>query len=152
MRWQRGARGLRQPRDERGAATVLVVAMVGVLLTVAVGVAGVGGLLHAHRRAQGAADLAALAAAQALLTGAPPCPRAAEVASANGATLRSCRTEGEEVVLEVEVGASPLLPVVAELRGRARAGPVRRSGRRRSVARCRAPPRPPPHGPGRAWR
>lgn len=108
-------------RSERGAATVLVVAMAGVLMFVMTGLAAAGGLVTAQRRAQAAADLAALAGASHLEDA---CASAAQVALANGAALESCRLDGDEVTLTVSV-AGPQVPwrevrVAAE----ARAGPA----------------------------
>ena len=108
-------------RPERGAATVLVVAMAGVLMFVMTGLAAAGGLVTAQRRAQAAADLAALAGASRLDDA---CGRAGEVAAANAAVLKACRLDGDDVIVEVSV-AGPRVPwrdvrVTAE----ARAGPA----------------------------
>jgi secretion/DNA translocation related TadE-like protein len=72
----------------------------------------------ARQRAETAADLAALAGAQALarLTTAP-CGAAGLVAAANGGRLVSCAVTGDSVVVSVSV-SSPI-PAVAG----ARAGP-----------------------------
>lgn len=111
----------RGPRPEGGAATVLVVAMAGLLMFVMTALAAVGGLVTAQRRAQAAADLTALAGAAAVDAGA--CAAALRVAAANAAALDSCRTDGAEVTVVVSV-AGPAVPgrdlrVSAE----ARAGP-----------------------------
>ena len=58
-----GVRNGAGTRGDRGGATVLVVAMAGVLMFVMGGLAAAGGLVTAQRRAQAAADLAALAGA-----------------------------------------------------------------------------------------
>lgn len=105
---------------DRGAATVLVVAMAGVLMFVMTGLAAVGGLVTAQRRAQAAADLAALAGATYLDDA---CATARDVAIANSAALDACRVDGGDVSVEVSV-AGPRVPwrdvrVTAE----ARAGP-----------------------------
>ena len=107
-------------RSERGAATVLVVAMAGVLMFVMTGLAAAGGLVTSQRRAQAAADLAALAGASHLDDA---CGRAREVAAANAGELQTCRVDDAEVTVEVSV-AGPRVPwrkvrVTAE----ARAGP-----------------------------
>lgn len=116
-------------RRERGAGTVLVVALTGVLLLVGLAVAGASGLVVAHRRAHAAADLAALAAAVAVARADPgACASAARVATANAARLVRCVTAPDrsvrvEVVVDVELD----LPVGGALRaalpGQARAGP-----------------------------
>ena len=50
--------------DQRGSATLLVLAMAGVLLLVGSALGVVAAMVRAHRVAQSAADLAALAGAQ----------------------------------------------------------------------------------------
>lgn len=108
-------------RSERGSATVLVVAMAGVLMFVTVALAAVGGLVAAQRRAQSAADLAALAAAAALDVGA--CAEALRTATANGAGLDGCEVTGAEVRVIVSV-AGPTMPGRdVRVRAEARAGP-----------------------------
>ena len=113
-------------RGERGGATVLVVAMAGVLMFVMVGLAAAGGLVTAQRRAQAAADLAALAAASALADVSGPtdaCAAADRVAGRNAAVLDACAPDGRAIRVTVSV-AGPDVPwrevrVTAE----ARAGP-----------------------------
>ncbi|MEQ6903570.1 Rv3654c family TadE-like protein [Nocardioides sp. YIM 152588] len=116
---------MRSVRGERGAATVLVVALAGVLLLVgcALGVAAT--LVVDHRRAQAAADLAALAGAARLAEGGDACRVAGEVAAANGATLLGCRVEDRDVVAEVRVTGPRWLGQTGDLVARARAGPGR---------------------------
>jgi secretion/DNA translocation related TadE-like protein len=110
-------------RDERGAGTVLAVAMLGVIVTVTVATAGVVAVVAGHRRAQAAGDLAALAGATALQDGADACARAGRIAARNGTSLRACAVRGWEVRVTVVEEVS--LPVTdLELRARARAGPV----------------------------
>lgn len=108
-------------RDDGGGATVLVVAMAGLLMFVMTGLAAAGGLVTAQRRAQAAADLAALAGASHLDEA---CARAQDIAAANAASLDACAREGDEVTVEVSV-SGPRVPwrdvrVTAE----ARAGPA----------------------------
>ncbi|MBM9461150.1 flp pilus-assembly TadE/G-like family protein [Nocardioides sp. zg-536] len=114
------------PTGQRGAATVLVVAMCGVLLLVGAGTGVVAALVVAHRQAQGAADLAALAGATVLAEPGrgDPCGAAGEVAAANGAALVSCTVQGQDVLVEVSVAGPRWLGQVEDLRGEARAGPV----------------------------
>ncbi|GAA1515182.1 Rv3654c family TadE-like protein [Nocardioides humi] len=113
---------------DRGAATVLAVALAGVLLLVGAATGLVGALLVAHRRAQAAADLSALAAATSLAgrvahPGRDPCTEATDVAAANGAALVSCRIDGREVVVEVRVTGPRWLGQDQDLVAAARAGP-----------------------------
>jgi len=113
-------------RAERGAATVLVIAMAGLLLLVGAAAGVVGAIVTAHRRAQSAADLAALAGAASLAdhSGRDPCSTAGEVARANGAGLDSCTVEGADVLVEVSVSGPRWLGQDQDLSARARAGPA----------------------------
>jgi secretion/DNA translocation related TadE-like protein len=107
------------PTAEDGAATVLVVSMAGVLLFVMVGLAAAGGLVTAQRRAQAAADLAALAGA----TSDGSCAEASLVASANGAELDSCDVLGHDVTVEVTVPGPEVPWGEVRVTAEARAGP-----------------------------
>jgi secretion/DNA translocation related TadE-like protein len=111
-------------RDERGAATVLVLAFLGLLLFVGAPLGVVGALVRTHRSAQSAADLAALAAASALARGEDPCASATSVAAANGAALESCAPDGLEARIAVEVAGPRWLGQGADLQAEARAGPA----------------------------
>ena len=111
---------MRRPGGDEGGATVLVVAMAGVLMFVMVGLAAAGGLVTAQRRAQAAADLAALAGATAVESA---CAASARVASANDAVLDQCAVSGDEVTVEVSV-AGPQVPwQEVRVTVEARAGP-----------------------------
>ncbi|NUP58716.1 MAG: flp pilus-assembly TadE/G-like family protein [Pseudarthrobacter sp.] len=121
-RGNRDAKNLR-PLRERGSGTILAA---GLGLVVMAGMAVV--LLLAQStvlasRAAAAADLAALAGADALrgITTGEPCAVAAEVAARHAAALLSC-TEGSGQTLEVrtELGERSMLGPAT---GRARAGP-----------------------------
>ena len=81
-------------RDQRGPPTLLVPALAGVLLLLGSALGVVAALVRAHRVAQSAADLAALAGAGALQLGGDACGRAAEVAEANDARLTACSRQG----------------------------------------------------------
>jgi secretion/DNA translocation related TadE-like protein len=108
---------------EDGAGAVLAVAVMGLLVTVTVATSGVVGVVAAHRRAQAAADLAALAGAAALHDGGDPCLQASAIAKRNGARLRRCQVDGWDVA--VRVTANVRLPGDSmELESRGRAGPV----------------------------
>lgn len=101
-----------------GAAAVL--AWTGAASAVVAGAGLLGGGMLAQARAATAADLAALAASDALAVGASaPCQVAAEAADRNGALLSSCQVQGQDVLVQVEVTAAPL----PALGARARAGP-----------------------------
>jgi len=77
---------------QRGSVSVVVAAAVGMALVVTMGAADVGRALIARSRADAAADLAALAAAQELAfpSGVDPVTLAADYADRNGARLVSC--------------------------------------------------------------
>ena len=113
----------RGPRDEVGAATVLVLAMAGVLMFVLVGLSAAAGLVTAQRRAQAAADLAALAGATALPRGADGCAEAARVSTANGAALAACAVVAREVWVQVTVPGPQWPGRRVRVSAEARAGP-----------------------------
>lgn len=100
--------------------------MAGVLLSVTVALAGASTLLHTHRRAAAAADLAALAGAGAQVSGADACSAAATVAAANGGTLRACAPEGPDVTVQVSFAVPGWVATFSrrEVVARARAGPA----------------------------
>lgn len=102
-------------RSEAGAASVVVLALAFALVVVAWGAGSVVSAVIAHRIAQNAADLAALAGAQAAT-----CDAAADVAQANHARLVGCALEGSVVTVEVIVTTT--FGLHADLRARARAG------------------------------
>lgn len=109
---------------QRGAATVPVIAMAGVLLVVGTAASAVGALVVDHRRAQAAADLAALAGADALASRAgDPCAEAAAIAEADGARLRRCDVSGAVVDVEVVVDGPRWWGREPQLAAHARAGP-----------------------------
>lgn len=101
-----------------GGASVL--AWTGTTTVVVAALALLGGGTLARAQAETAADLAALAGADALAVARPyPCQIAAEVAERNGARLTSCEQREWDVLVRVEVEAGPLPAMVA----RSRAGP-----------------------------
>jgi secretion/DNA translocation related TadE-like protein len=108
---------------ERGAATVVAVALMGLLVLVGAALGVVSAMVHAHRQAQSAADLAALAAAGALARGGDACATAAHIAGANHARLDGCQVAGREVVVDVTVTGPHWLGQTEDLQARARAGP-----------------------------
>ena len=113
-------------RSEEGSGTVLALTIIAVLLVVTVVIAGLIGVVSANRRASAAADLSALAAADAYrgLTEGDPCAVAADLAERHGAHLESCtfpdRPETVEVTVAVPV-AGPM-GMLGPARVRARAG------------------------------
>lgn len=108
----------------RGSATVLAVGVLGVLMTVAVAVAALGGVVVDQRRVEAAADLAALAAAAAVQAGEEPCTAARVSAGRNGAELTGCAVAGEVVTVRAQRRTGSVLGRRFTLSGHARAGPV----------------------------
>jgi secretion/DNA translocation related TadE-like protein len=78
--------------DERGSVSIVLVALLGIVVLLATGVADAAAALHASERAHDAADAAALAAAveMAMPEGRSATDVAAEYAARNGATLVEC--------------------------------------------------------------
>lgn len=111
---------------EEGSGTVLALTIIAALLVLTVVIAGLIGAVSANRRASAAADLSALAAADAYrgLTEGDPCAVAADLAERHGAHLESCtfpdRPETVEVTVAVPV-AGPM-GMLGPARVRARAG------------------------------
>ncbi|WP_077489020.1 Rv3654c family TadE-like protein [Sinomonas mesophila] len=109
---------------ERGAGTILALGL-GLLIIAACGAVGLlGQALAVSSRSASAADLAALAAADAErgLRPGSACAVASEAAGLNAASVVSCEVEipGSTVRVVVNVDGGPLLGPVL---GRARAGP-----------------------------
>ena len=110
--------------SERGSATLVAVAMMAVLLTIAVGGTLVGSAVIGRHRAQSAADLAALAAATRIGSGPQSaCAWATSVATANHARLTGCSLEELDVVVTVEVAVALGRLGVRPALAAARAGP-----------------------------
>lgn len=110
--------------SDRGAATVLVVTVSGLLLMIGLAVAGVMSVVVAHRGAQSAADLAALAGAQAVVGGRDACPAAETIAQANRVRLSECVVLGTDVVVHVTRSVRPGFGLAFDLTASARAGPA----------------------------
>ncbi|WP_228783580.1 Rv3654c family TadE-like protein [Nocardia cyriacigeorgica] len=112
-------------RGEAGAATVFTALALAALLGMTVLVGQVGAGVVARHRAQAAADLAALAAAGALVYGeGDACKEGGEVARRMRMTIRGCEVVEWDVVVTVE-GKVPMgLLGDRTVRALARAGPV----------------------------
>ena len=109
--------------DERGAATILAVSLASVLMLLGLAAAWVGAVVADHRAAQAAADLAALAGAQAVQAGQSPCVAVERVARANAAQTTRCSVVGTDVWVTVQMEAPALLGRRPTVTGRAHAGP-----------------------------
>ena len=112
-------------RCEGGSATVPAVVLLALVLLVGAGLGVVAAMFVAHRSAQSAADLAALAAAAAHADGGDACGAGRALAARNGGRLVACGVEGEDVRLTVEVDGPRWLGQRADLVAEARAGPAR---------------------------
>jgi secretion/DNA translocation related TadE-like protein len=118
---RRGARG------DDGVAAVLVLCVASLLVLAALVFASVAAVAVARQRAASAADLSALAAAQAALEGpAVACARARALAQRVAATVTSCRLDGDVAEVVAEVRPPGRLGELGAARSRARAGPANR--------------------------
>lgn len=119
---------------ERGSAAILVAGVCALVVALGLGLAMVSAAAYASARARSTADLSALAGATARvgeLMGVPgrgACAAAATVATANGATVRSCSIDrGVNVTVRVSVPAPQLASwtgASTEATASARAGPA----------------------------
>lgn len=109
--------------DQHGSASLLAVALAGVVLLLGLAAAFLTATAAGHRQAQAAADLAGLAGATARQRGEDPCAAAATIAAANGAELDDCRVAGADVVVSVSLEGPRHLGHGWRLHGEARAGP-----------------------------
>lgn len=116
----------RRPRRtaDEGSATVTALGVVGVLVVLLTACLALASASVAGHRARSAADLAALAAAQALAgSSAAPCAEASRIAERQGAVVRECRVDGADVELVVAVTPAGAVAKVGDATARARAGP-----------------------------
>ncbi|MFJ7221853.1 Rv3654c family TadE-like protein [Streptomyces sp. NPDC098090] len=113
-------RAIRGPAGgDRGLATVWVAMTTATLCAVFAVVLALGQVVAVRHRAGGAADLAALAAADRALQGpGAACGAAEQVATAQGAVVVRCAVRGEVADVTARVSLGPYEPVV-----RSRAGP-----------------------------
>ena len=115
-----------EEQPEEGSGTVLALTIIAALLVMTVVIAGLIGVVSANRRASAAADLSALAAADAYrgLTEGDPCAVAADLAERHGAHLESCTFPNRPETVEVTVAVPVAGPMGAlgPARVRARAG------------------------------
>ncbi len=111
-------------RTVRGSASVLAVALLGVATTGSVLVAVLAGAVVDQRRAESAADLAALAGAGAAQDGRDACVPARAVTGRNGGRLVACAVADLVVSVRVERRTRSVLGLGFTAVGRARAGPA----------------------------
>ncbi|MGH1978096.1 Rv3654c family TadE-like protein [Rothia sp. L_38] len=114
---------------ERGSSTVATVGLVCALLVLGTTCAGLIGVITAQHRAAAAADVAALAAADAArgLTPGEPCAVAERLALANGAQLGGCGQPsglGGTVDVRTFVDIPGPFAFLGPAQGLSRAGPL----------------------------
>ncbi|MDG4833859.1 pilus assembly protein TadG-related protein [Solwaraspora sp. WMMD1047] len=115
----------RSARD-KGAASILVLAVGLVLVAAGLAGAAVGAARVARHQARVAADLGALAgAARTLADPAGACTAATEIVQANGGEVVACAVLGLDLELTVRVHVSPLPGLARAAEATALAGPVR---------------------------
>jgi secretion/DNA translocation related TadE-like protein len=111
-----------------GSATVLVLGVCLVALALVTAVAGLGSALVARHRAESAADLAALAAADVLVGRADGevCEAARRIVDAarDAASLVGCRVDGQVAEVSVAVRPTGWVGALGSGTARARAGPA----------------------------
>ncbi len=113
-------------QTDEGFATVAVLALSGVLASVAALVAVLGGVAVVRHQAAATADLAALAAAGHALEGeAAACRVARELARAQQADVSRCGLDGLDVLVEIILRPDGPLGRWGSVRATARAGPAR---------------------------
>jgi secretion/DNA translocation related TadE-like protein len=108
---------------QRGSAVPFAVACLGLLVLIGAALCVAGAMVVDHRRAQAAADLAALGGASALADGADGCAEAARIAAGNGSSLTTCAVEGADLRVAVVVRGPVWLGGHGDLAAMARAGP-----------------------------
>jgi secretion/DNA translocation related TadE-like protein len=112
--------------DQRGSASVWLLAVGLVLVAAGLAGAAVGAAHVAAHQARSAADLGALAGAARAVEGpAVACARAAELVAANRAGLVGCRLDGLDLTVTVEVRPAGFARAA---HATARAGPPRTGG------------------------
>ncbi|MEO6503405.1 MAG: Rv3654c family TadE-like protein [Jatrophihabitantaceae bacterium] len=103
-------------RSDRGAATIWVLALGAVVLSVAMVITARGSAVLARHRLERAADVTALAAAHQIGRTAQPCAAASRIAAANAAVLVSCAVRldqaGRSGTVELTVRRTVSFPLV----------------------------------------
>lgn len=123
--WSRTADDADRAGDA-GAATVFTAFAVAVLVAAVLGGLSLASAVAARHRAQAAADLAALAAAQLLPAGkSAACRQAEALATSMGARLDDCTVERLDVLVSVTVGLAQTRGLTAGAVARAGPAPLR---------------------------
>jgi secretion/DNA translocation related TadE-like protein len=112
-----------EQNSDEGSATIWILGIGVALFLISTMFAAAGSVLVAHRRAETAADLGALAGATHAIEGATTaCAAAGAIVRANGGSLVACGLDALDVIVTAEVNAPPPWGTV---RASARAGPAR---------------------------
>lgn len=110
--------------NDAGAASVVLVWSAAIIAMIGLGATLLGTLAYSQTRVSQAADLAALAGAQQVWSGATSaCAAAAGIASAHGARMTSCTSVGLDLQVSVEAPLVGQLASLGSVRATARAGP-----------------------------
>jgi secretion/DNA translocation related TadE-like protein len=118
-------REIRGTQRDRGAASLLLLAIGLVLVAGGIAGAAVGAARVGRHQARVAADLGALAGAVRVIEGeAVACARAAQFVTANGARLTSCLADGLDLIVRAEVTVTPLPGLARTAGATSRAGPI----------------------------
>jgi secretion/DNA translocation related TadE-like protein len=119
------AAGVADAARDRGAASLMVLAIGLVLIMMGVAGAAVGAARVGRHQARAAADLGALAgAAQAIQGPGVACATADRFVTANGARMTGCEVDGLEIVVRVELAVAIRPGPIRYARAAAGAGPV----------------------------
>ena len=89
--------------NQEGSATITAAGIAGALVMITLMIIYIGATTIDAHRAQVAADLAAVAAAEALYEGADACDTAAIVTGYNHAALTGCHVDGADVIVQATV-------------------------------------------------
>ena len=115
---------------ERGSASVLMVGVMAVVVTLTSAALVIAGYATGYHRARAAADLSALSGAAAFEHGRDACAQARQTARQNGARVDRCGLVGDAidfvVTVRVSVAARTRVPQLPkQVAAEAHAGPVR---------------------------
>lgn len=116
-------------RGSKGSVTPPVVAAIGVVLVLAVGIGIVSGYLLALHRSRQVADLAALSAAHEFAEGGEACQAAESIAKTGNARMTDCTVIGDAIeyaiTVDVAVPINPAIPgLPTQTKARASAGQI----------------------------
>jgi secretion/DNA translocation related TadE-like protein len=111
-------------RDDDGQATVWAIGLIAVLVSLTWTTLLLAAGVARQHHLDGAADLAALSAAEARQRGLDACRTASRLAEANRVTLSDCTVDGFDVVVSVVDHLALPVGIEVHLTSRARAGPA----------------------------